>query len=600
MFKRTRALWIELETKARLIGAANKPNKAFIRECEQFWNRLDATKRSTFVTAYEAYKDLEEEYADTSEIAVDARDEADAIARTAATDWEDYVEKYDRVARKWREAAEVHKELREALRTLSRAVHSFHHGTDDPTPAHDNVLAWFHTEALNQDHVRRGIVQNTDSAQRLANSPPIPVQRPDGRNKVDEGWVTDAAEKECNVRRQRVFQSSGPGHGMQTDGWVGGWMFNEGAMANAGLWVLLHDDTDLVLDRVVRKDTFWDRSHWAHIQRWWGDIRNPDARVLYELKCHQTLDGAQSNLQEQNSEFLRINVPHLRAHHTDDAEMMLSLTMEYCPLKSLDRLIAKHKEHNEQHPNDKRKLPEPFCWRLFHSLAEVGMAMEKGHAKPDDLPIEGHQQIIHRDLKPPNIFLSLPTSHYFDSYPTPYCSDFGLSFMTTEDDPLNPDTYVNGGGTTGFLAPETHTYVSVPDLRPIDRFKMLAHTNVWGVGMIMFCTIALELRPDVLQFIGNGEEPGDFHDVMAIRGYSRQLRELIRDCLRFHPDNRPTWDEVLERIDEAMNEAGLHLCKDLRTTAAVGEDHPEFLHHVPKDDYALGLSLLKLPRLERV
>lgn len=171
--------------------------------------------------------------------------------------------------------------------------------------------------------------------------------------------------------------------------------------------------------------------------------------------------------------------------------------------------------------------------------------------------------------------------------------------MTADTDPLNPSMYVDGGGTEGYWAPEQFSSVSVPDMKPIDRFKMLAHTNVWGVGMIIYAMAALD--PDPLQpaWLGTGENDGNQTDVANMKNYSDHLTDLVQECIQFHPDKRPSWTEVLERIDQAMNEGTLNLANDLKAAEAIDVQDEDYLHFVPEDEYAIRLAFDDLPGMEK-
>lgn len=58
--------------------------------------------------------------------------------------------------------------------------------------------------------------------------------------------------------------------------------------------------------------------------------------------------------------------------------------------------------------------------------------------------------------------------------------DFGLAFVTDEKRPLNPQSYNYGAGTSGFKAPEQMAYANSETAEPMDDWKLLDHTNVYG------------------------------------------------------------------------------------------------------------------------
>lgn len=114
--------------------------------------------------------------------------------------------------------------------------------------------------------------------------------------------------------------------------------------------------------------------------------------------------------------------------------------LHYCGYGDLDELIIRHRDAG-------KPIPEPFLWMTFSILAKAGVAMERGHIDPDELPEESwKEEIIHRDLKPANIFLDYNLLRYFEIYPTPKVGDFGLAIKTSNKNELNPEIYLNQGG----------------------------------------------------------------------------------------------------------------------------------------------------------
>lgn len=591
MVEKTRALWVEFECGARHTGNS-KPSRSLIKECDRFWATLPPDFRDAFVRTYKAYREAQNEYTSKSDDAHDTYLEARSVVINRTTDWSDYIAKHEQSAKAWRSAKKALGRLTRALQKLSRVIARLRRPTLNLRPVHPDVDRWIRDE--NSRFVIDGntIDVNIASTQGNADTPPIPARRTDHQLKVPLEWVTENAKKARNIRRRKSFEEGSPADedGLDSGNWHGARMFGEGAMALAGLWVRL-DQEDYVDDRLVRKDTYWDQFDWGHVQHWRGDLRDPTARESFEIECHREIDGQKSELQDANSQYLTINVPRVRSSVVYDAEMLTSISMAYCPFGSLNELITEHMEEDVP-------IPEPFIWRTFHSLAEVGLAMEKGDAIRDAWALEGHEETIHRDLKPSNVFLADRTEQFFESYPTPMVSDFGLSFMTGEDDPFNPSLYVDGGGTRGFMAPEQASYVSLPDIRPIDRFQMLAHTNVFGVGMIIYCMAALKVNLWQPDFLGDGSERGDVHDAMAIKRYSVHLRSLIRDCIRFQPNRRPTWVEILERIDAAFDPQRRNLAGNLQDCPPVDMADRNALRHLPAEKCAMDMALDDLPELK--
>ena len=71
----------------------------------------------------------------------------------------------------------------------------------------------------------------------------------------------------------------------------------------------------------------------------------------------------------------QIDVPTMRQFDVDDDLKRYRIYMSFCGHGNLGDLIRRHRAAN-------RRIPEPFLWRVFKSLATLGYAMEHGHT-PD-------------------------------------------------------------------------------------------------------------------------------------------------------------------------------------------------------------------------
>lgn len=114
---------------------------------------------------------------------------------------------------------------------------------------------------------------------------------------------------------------------------------------------------------------------------------------------------------------------------------------------------------DENGKRERRWLPEPFLWAVFHHLTVAGLLMEQGDLKPN--PILHWATIVHRDLRASNsesilsfhwvrptlqlltaaVFLGENTSGEFKGYPLPKVGDFGLATYVPEDDSKGVDSY---------------------------------------------------------------------------------------------------------------------------------------------------------------
>lgn len=136
--------------------------------------------------------------------------------------------------------------------------------------------------------------------------------------------------------------------------------------------------------------------------------------------------------------------------------------------------------------------------------------------------------IIHKDLKPDNILL--------DKKFYPHVSDFGMAKLTSN----SQNAKAMNGGTPIFMAPEI--YMNVPYDSKVD---------VYAFGMLLYHLLV-------------GKEPfGEFKRNLfmlwhKILSGARPLipetvpncfQELIKRCWAGKPEQRPTFDEIIELID---------------------------------------------------
>lgn len=361
MVRKTKALWLDLETQIRWTGGARKPNKTFVRANERFWASLGAEKGRRFVDAIEEYDRHSHAALPVFQVAAAAQREVNAIAVNARTEWKQYIRRQEQVEKEWAKALNAHNRYTTALLALSTAVTQF--GTLDPnnpTLAHPAVLQWLADQVTDAGNRLTAVQNHLATARRRANTPPVPGQRQDGKLKMHEETVPEQVKDNRKVRCTAQFKQGQPAKSLARPAWQGAWLFGKGAMADAGLWVLLGANGNVV-DRMVRKDTFWQAFEWGLVSKWYGDLRDLNNREPYEIKCHRSLDGAQSGLRDYSLNHLAVNIPGLRYYHIDDTRLLYSMSMEFCPFKSLADLIDDHRSD----PNN--PIPEPFVWRVFHS-----------------------------------------------------------------------------------------------------------------------------------------------------------------------------------------------------------------------------------------
>ncbi|KAF2768829.1 kinase-like protein [Teratosphaeria nubilosa] len=376
--------------------------------------------------------------------------------------------------------------------------------------------------------------------------------------------------------------------------WLGTWMIGNGGMSNTGLFVGLSIE-DKVVDRAFVKQCDLS-SFWTDAIYWEGNVKVPTARTTMEVACQLEMQRIPNR--KSNGPM----VPELRHWTIDNAAKESVMYMSYCGRGSLAELIEAY-DHRDG------RIPEPFLWCCFLTLAEACLAMETGHQNatvaPPAPPITNWHQIIHRDIKLSNIFLDTENKNWFPSYPAPKLGDFGLAIRTTSKDALNPGAYNAGAGTLGYYAPEVRLYVDLNlGLQPTAQFKILSPANIWAVGRIMACLVSYETDPPQLDYMGDGTDPTTVPNVATMNKSksSATLVNLEQTCLEYDPANRPTPGQLIADIDKSI-----HTGRVPDGGLASGMQHPNHplmwddswwaaqALEMPSDAYRFGLALGDLP-----
>jgi serine/threonine protein kinase len=97
-----------------------------------------------------------------------------------------------------------------------------------------------------------------------------------------------------------------------------------------------------------------------------------------------------------------------------------------------------------------RHVPEPLLWFTLRRMTKAAVAMEE---RLEDTSGNG-PHVIHNDIKPDNILLghagSLGRDTDYVMYPPAYLGNFGMSYLTSEDESWRKKIR----GTVGWCAPE--------------------------------------------------------------------------------------------------------------------------------------------------
>ena len=243
---------------------------------------------------------------------------------------------------------------------------------------------------------------------------------------------------------------------------------------------------------------------------------------------------------------------------------------------------------------------------VFERLVQCCVIMKRGSY---DNPLPDWKEIVHRDLKPgehdcskfllsltnnyaENLFLDTATHYTYPMYPNPKMGDFGLAFETDLDDPINPIAYNLGCGTHGYQAPEMLPFIDGQTGEPVDAFKLLDWTNVWGIGTVMHSLINAIPLKSVHQptYLSNSQLEKPMLPFTR-KHYSRKLIDLIRQCIRYDPAQRikleTLWDDIANEMQKRDTPMGDYMAK-----ARDGTQAPNRMFDLmyPRESYKLGFA----------
>ncbi|THY30211.1 hypothetical protein D6D01_03315 [Aureobasidium pullulans] len=326
--------------------------------------------------------------------------------------------------------------------------------------------------------------------------------------------------------------------------WVGGYKVGEGGFGLASAWSLVDTNTSKPINQVVIKDTFEpvytsteDKGKYRYIYR---------ELVKKGLDFGASL-GHPPGKAPSKDRFFREAYMHGVMTTTDPDEDFYTV-----PLWGYARKKTNMFEYN--------------LWRLYMPLFDcrdlrslVGVHKELLNGGYEDV-------IVVFDMKLENIFLASPNqSRYFPVYPRPYIADLGGACLTAPDDPLNTNNSLLGQHTKQWEAPEMWRPGTPPKGQrqsgPILPTGTLCGTctNVWQIGRVLQQLMILE--PDPMKIGFDSEYTPAQMEAMTYESgksipypdscYSDDLRGLVRECLRFMPEARPTPEYVVSKIKES-------------------------------------------------
>ncbi|KXZ44006.1 hypothetical protein GPECTOR_75g730 [Gonium pectorale] len=179
----------------------------------------------------------------------------------------------------------------------------------------------------------------------------------------------------------------------------------------------------------------------------------------------------------------------------------LCIIMEYAADGDLARVIKKQQQM-------KRPLPEDLIWRYF---IQVVMGLQALHG----------MKILHRDIKPGNIMV-------FDTGVVKI-GDLGIAKLLTKTAAAKTQI-----GTPHYMGPE------------IWKNRPYSYTSdTWAVGCLLYelSTLSVPFEARSMSELRYKVLRGTYPPIPNT--FSRDLQQLVRECLDPNPDKRPTMDAIL-------------------------------------------------------
>jgi serine/threonine protein kinase len=314
--------------------------------------------------------------------------------------------------------------------------------------------------------------------------------------------------------------------------WKYGKKLGEGSEGTVHLWNLL-DTTEKIVERIVIKNLKVKDSHFIQ--------EGPAKGQLLQVYIKQKLvpDGSVE----------AYTVPTLAAGKLESYEDAWRTYHPYYSMGDFANLVTTNTRSRHAKP-----LPEPFIWFTLHRMMKAAVAMDE---RLEETPGNG-PHIIHNDIKPDNIFLghagSLGRDADYMMYPPAYLGDFGMSYLTSEDESWRHKIR----GTVGWCAPELDRGPKPDAPNDSARYNIAptSKTNVWQIG---YCIIrAMEGEQPVVTDLGN-QDLNYKNDKWTRRTpagaaavYSTDLIDIVESCVSFDVQDRPSAQEALMLIEQYM------------------------------------------------
>ncbi|KEQ93798.1 hypothetical protein AUEXF2481DRAFT_6379 [Aureobasidium subglaciale EXF-2481] len=338
--------------------------------------------------------------------------------------------------------------------------------------------------------------------------------------------------------------------------------FGEGSEGLVNLWCLL-DENNVVGDRIIIKQIHVGATRYNDPSNWTDGTVGGEPR---ECAMANAVCGA---LPESHAEHVLecLGWGDCRG----EPRWRYRLYFEYCNYGDLTTIVEAQRRDTVA-PGSKRKadddgdgdvlLPEPFIWYLLESLAKATVGLDKA-------------DILHGDMQMRNVFFGSPDPKRFGIYPTPKVADFGSSRRLADPGVRNRSDLVRRDACCALFAPPELSKINDGmDWEVSEPGTTLSNkTNVWQIGMLIACCMRLCTYLPEMNWRGMRRADWEVAEKEQLRfrttsrgkhelerdklvhensKYSEELVEIIFDCLKFNPVERPKAEELLRRIQECM------------------------------------------------
>ena len=314
--------------------------------------------------------------------------------------------------------------------------------------------------------------------------------------------------------------------------------------------------------------------------------------------------------------------------------------LEYCSRETLYHIMLKYKAWGYH-------LPEAFIWWVFLCLIDSCQSMDtdrRHEFRSDHQSNFGESMtssyMLHNDMSWRNIFMQEADDDsgwvVSDDYPQAKMADFGLS-QTTFIGKKDNQAHLLKEGTIDFIAPEKRRMREDIPFYPFKRYldptkRILSkrqhpvgpEANLWGAGIMVYLLMTLEdssiisdeLDEELDEHFNKkySTDPGSSRrrssgglctvDEINTRlprqdaaDYSWQLKELVRQCTRIQPQDRPTAAQARTAILAGIQAEEDRLFKEfddnievIRSVARVVLDH-DVWNDTPRGPCDFGVDL---------